>query len=181
MGCLEHQIPHKNPKPWNHDKSIRRKQKLWIHFHINGNNPGEMETAWQESNQKSMSLYTSEWIQTKKTTPLRFSKDENKKEHIPSIQQEWKQKRLYPFALAGMKTNKEFIPSIQQEWKQKRLYPFALAGMKTNKEFIPSSQQEWKQIKNLSLQSSRNENKVKNLLSLWQKSWRNRNTPLLQA
>ena len=154
MGCLEHQIPHKNPKPWNHDKSIRRKQKLWIHFHINGNNPGEMETAWQESNQKSMSLYTSEWIQTKKTTPLRFSKDENKKEHIPSI---------------------------QQEWKQKRLYPFALAGMKTNKEFIPSSQQEWKQIKNLSLQSSRNENKVKNLLSLWQKSWRNRNTPLLQA
>ena len=154
MGCLEHQIPHKNPKPWNHDKSIRRKQKLWIHFHINGNNPGEMETAWQESNQKSMSLYTSEWIQTKKTTPLRFSKDENKKEHIPSI---------------------------QQEWKQKRLYPFALAGMKTNKEFIPSSQQEWKQIKNLSLQSSRNENKVKNLLSLWQKSWRNRNTPLLQT
>ena len=154
MGCLEHQIPHKNPKPWNHDKSIRRKQKLWIHFHINGNNPGEMETAWQESNQKSMSLYTSEWIQTKKTTPLRFSKDENKKEHIPSI---------------------------QQEWKQKRLYPFALAGMKTNKEFIPSSQHEWKQINNLSLQSSRNENKVKNLLSLWQKSWRNRNTPLLQA
>lgn len=154
MGCLEHQIPHKNPKPWNHDKSIRRKQKLWIHFHINGNNPWEMETAWQESNQKSMSLYTSEWIQTKKTTPLRFSKDENKKEHIPSIQQEWKQKRLYPFALAGMKTNKEFIPSSQQEWKQKKI---------------------------ISLQSSRNENKVKNLLSLWQKSWRNRNTPLLQA
>ena len=44
--------------------------------------------------------------------PLRFSKYENKKEHIPSIQQEWKQKRLYPFALAGMKTNKEFIPSL---------------------------------------------------------------------
>jgi hypothetical protein len=37
-----------------------------------------------------------------------------------------------------MKTNKEFIPSIQQEWKQKRLYPFTLAGMETNKDYIPS-------------------------------------------